>query len=37
MIILTGSEGFIGRNFKSRLFNVIELDKENCMGFSARI
>ena len=33
MIILTGSEGFIGRNFKSKLSNVIELDKHNCWDF----
>ena len=33
MIILTGSNGFIGKNFKSKLSNVIELDKENCWDF----
>lgn len=33
MIILTGANGFIGKNFKSKLENVIELDKHNCWEF----
>lgn len=33
MIILTGSNGFIGKNFKSKLSNIIELDKHNCWEF----
>jgi ADP-L-glycero-D-manno-heptose 6-epimerase len=33
MIILTGSEGFIGKNFKSKLKNAIYLDKHNCWEF----
>lgn len=33
MIILTGSDGFIGKNFKPKLSNVIEIDKHNCWEF----
>jgi ADP-L-glycero-D-manno-heptose 6-epimerase len=33
MIILTGSNGFIGKNFKFKLDNVIELDQHNCWQF----
>lgn len=33
LIILTGSEGFIGKNFKYKLNNLIELDKHNCWEF----
>lgn len=33
MIILTGSDGFIGKNFKKRLENVIGLDQHNCWEF----
>lgn len=33
LIILTGSNGFIGKNFKSNLTNVIELDHHNCWQF----
>lgn len=33
MIILTGSNGFIGKNFKSKLYNLIELDQHNCWNF----
>jgi len=33
MIILTGSKGFIGRNFLKHLDNVIELDQDNCWTF----
>lgn len=33
MIILTGSNGFIGKNFKHKLKNIIELDKSNCWEF----
>jgi ADP-L-glycero-D-manno-heptose 6-epimerase len=33
MIILTGARGFIGKNFKSKLENIIELDKHNCWEF----
>lgn len=33
MIILTGSEGFIGRNFLKKLDNVIEVTQENCWDF----
>lgn len=33
MIILTGSRGFIGRNFLKHLDNVIELDQDNCWTF----
>lgn len=33
MIILTGSNGFIGKNFKSKLDNVVELDQHNCWQF----
>lgn len=33
LIILTGSQGFIGKNFKSKLENIIELDKHNCWEF----
>jgi ADP-L-glycero-D-manno-heptose 6-epimerase len=33
LIILTGSDGFIGRNFKSKLSNIIELDTHNCWDF----
>lgn len=33
MIILTGSNGFIGKNFKSKLNNVIDLDQHNCWDF----
>lgn len=33
MIILTGARGFIGKNFKSKLENTIELDKHNCWEF----
>jgi ADP-L-glycero-D-manno-heptose 6-epimerase len=33
MIILTGSSGFIGKNFASKLENVIEVDVHNCWEF----
>lgn len=33
LIILTGASGFIGKNFKSELENVIELDAHNCWQF----
>ena len=33
MIILTGCNGFIGKNFKSKLDDVIELDHQNCWNF----
>lgn len=33
MIILTGSSGFIGKNFLQKLDNVIEVDQENCWTF----
>lgn len=34
MIILTGSNGFIGKNFKSKIDNdVIEVDIDNCWNF----
>ena len=33
MIILTGANGFIGKNFKSKLENVIGLDQHNCWQF----
>lgn len=33
MIIITGSKGFIGRNFLKKLDNVIELDQDNCWSF----
>lgn len=33
MIILTGSKGFIGRNFLKKLDNVIEVDQDNCWIF----
>lgn len=33
MLILTGSNGFIGKNFKYKLSNVIELDNHNCWEF----
>lgn len=33
MIILTGSNGFIGKNFKSKIKNVIEVDQYNCWEF----
>ena len=33
LIILTGASGFIGKNFKSKLENVIELDQHNCWEF----
>lgn len=33
MIILTGSEGFIGKNFKSKLGDIVEVDKHNCWEF----
>ena len=33
MIILTGANGFIGKNFKSKLDNVVELDQHNCWQF----
>jgi len=33
MIILTGSEGFIGKNFKEKLSDVIEVEKNNCWEF----
>lgn len=33
MIILTGSNGFIGKNFKSKFDNVVELDQHNCWQF----
>lgn len=33
LIILTGSNGFIGKNFKSKLNNLIELDQHNCWQF----
>jgi ADP-L-glycero-D-manno-heptose 6-epimerase len=33
LTILTGSNGFIGRNFKSKLKNIIELDQHNCWEF----
>jgi ADP-L-glycero-D-manno-heptose 6-epimerase len=33
LIILTGANGFIGKNFKSKLENVIELDQHNCWEF----
>lgn len=33
MIILTGSNGFIGKNFKSKIDNLIELDQYNCWEF----
>lgn len=33
MIILTGANGFIGKNFKSKLENVVELDAHNCWEF----
>ena len=33
MIILTGCNGFIGKNFKSKLDDIIELDHQNCWNF----
>lgn len=33
MIILTGSKGFIGKNFLKRLDTVIEITEENCWNF----
>lgn len=33
LIILTGSNGFIGKNFKSKLENIIEIDVHNCWEF----
>jgi ADP-L-glycero-D-manno-heptose 6-epimerase len=33
MIILTGSKGFIGQNFKKVLGNVIEVEQDNCFDF----
>lgn len=33
MIILTGSKGFIGRNFLKNLNDVIEIDQNNCWTF----
>jgi len=33
MIILTGSKGFIGKNFASKLKDVIEVDVHNCWEF----
>lgn len=33
MIILTGSKGFIGRNFLKKLDNIIEVNQENCWDF----
>ena len=33
LIILTGANGFIGKNFKSKLENVIGLDQHNCWQF----
>lgn len=33
MIVLTGAKGFIGKNFRKKLNNVIEIDKDNCWDF----
>lgn len=33
MIILTGSNGFIGKNFKSKITDIIEIDQHNCWNF----
>lgn len=33
LIILTGSQGFIGKNFKPKLDNIIEIDEHNCWEF----
>ena len=33
MIILTGSNGFIGQNFKNKLKNIKEIDLHNCWKF----
>ena len=33
MVVLTGSNGFIGRNFRQKLNTVVEVEIENCWDF----